>query len=62
MWRADRPALYNLLTDPEFQDKGEYDEFVGTFARRKVGIVPIYGLLFCRKPYNDRSSVQIPIF
>jgi len=49
------------LTDPEFADKGEIERFACTFASKKVDVVPLYSLLFCRKPLNNRSFDVMPI-
>jgi hypothetical protein len=37
------------LTDPDFVDKGEFEKFARTLARKKVVVVPLLASFFCRK-------------
>jgi len=42
-------------------DKGEIERFAYTLAGKKVGVVPLYSPLFCRRPNNNRSFDVMPI-
>jgi len=57
-----RPALYNLLTDPEFGDKWESEKFAYTLASRKVGVVPLHGPFSVECQLATQVLISFPHF